>query len=121
MTFKNRLELLIKSIQQANPKLRIEDISTSSGYKPQTLTQSISSGKVSERMYNTVRERFKDNLSGDIQINNTNLDTQIGIIEERLIRLESYSTVLMETSVNLVSQATGKQSALVSADSPHHN
>lgn len=63
MNNKNRLELLINSIQRANPKIRIEDISTGAGYKPQTLTQSLSSGKISDRMYNSVLNEWGDKAS----------------------------------------------------------
>ena len=90
MPFKERLELLIKSIQQANPRLRIEDISTAAGYKPQTLTQSMSSGRVSERMYNIVVKAFKDGTYKEmpVLINNTNEASF-----EALIRLESLERV----------------------------
>ena len=51
-----------------------------------------------------------------IPIKNTDLNLQIGTIEERLIRLEGYVTVLLDTSVACLAQLSGKQAPLIRAE-----
>lgn len=47
---------------------------------------------------------------------NADLSKQIGTIEERLIRLEGYATILFDTAVQSLSLSSGKSSAIVRAE-----
>jgi transcriptional regulator with XRE-family HTH domain len=55
---KQKLELLIKSIM-SDENLTQEDISLRCGYKAQTITQNLSSGKVTPRLLAAVEKEFK--------------------------------------------------------------
>jgi hypothetical protein len=49
-------------------------------------------------------------------IKNADLNKEIGIIHERLLRLDGYTTVMFDTVVNLLSQSSTKPAALISAE-----
>lgn len=70
------------------------------------------SGKIpiSDNFYTTFMEEF-----GGKPIQTKSTD-QVGTLDERVLRLEGYATVLFETAVNILSQSTGKQAALISGE-----
>ena len=67
---------------------------------------------------NDIYRKFTEvyQIQADIPIKNTDLNKQIGSIEERLIRLEGYVTILFDTSVQCLSQSSGKPIATTRAE-----
>lgn len=107
----NKLKDLIAEIQYKH-NLTQEDIAKRVGYSRPYLTDAIKKG-VEGKILDKVQREFPD--TGTIAIKNTDLNKQIGIIEDRLIRLEAYATVLIDTVAQQQSAATGQQVALIKA------
>jgi predicted DNA-binding protein (UPF0251 family) len=107
----NKLKELIAEIQ-FRYDLTQDDIAKRVGYSRPYLTDAIKKG-VEGKILDKVQREFPE--VGVIPIKNTDLNKQIGIIEERLIRLEAYATVLIDTVAQQQAAATGQQQALIKA------
>lgn len=75
MNNKEKLELLIKSIM-SDENLTQEDISLRCGYKAQTITQNLSSGKVTPRLLAAVEKEFKIGVNKNNAMPKTASDLQ---------------------------------------------
>jgi transcriptional regulator with XRE-family HTH domain len=114
------LEEAIRKINKATG-LTQEEIADKIGYSRSHLSVSIKTGG-SKKLINALKSEFKD-LIGHEQIapettyiKEVEGGTFMGEREERIIRLESYSVVILKVLSDLIADKTGRQSSLIEAE-----
>lgn len=113
------LEEAIRKIKKATG-LTQEEIADQIGYSRSQLSVAIKNG-ASDKMINALRSEFKEVIGNEIITPDTfvkEMETEkfLGEREERLIRLESYCSVILKVVSDLIAAQSGKQSLLIESE-----
>jgi len=114
------LEEAIRKIKKATG-LNQEEIAHRVNYSRSSLSVAIKKGG-SEKLINALKSEFKDIIGADrivpetTYIKEVDTETFMSEKEERIIRLESYSAVILKALSDLIADKTGKQSSLIEAE-----